>query len=103
MKVQIKVQQMLEDIASDSVYSLLRDRGEDSIAQLLEDCSADTSSAICRSLALTRGRQEEVLRSRRAISITQDAQASIIAPATVVAVPPTAAKSMFMLSTIALK
>lgn len=93
MELEVELEQVLKDIASDSADGFLGDACEDGVSDFLKDRGTDPSSSICMCMSAT---VEGVFR--------QDAlQAKIVAPATVIAVPPTAAKSTFIESTMVLK
>ena len=91
MEALIQPQKVLVHSAGDGANGLLGDTGKHGIAQLLEHGRADTGSTICMIQSLEFSLLGSVL------------HATIMVPATVQAVPPTAAKSMFMESTMLLK
>ena len=84
---------MIEDSGCNTANGLLCDTCEDSVTNFLEYSSTYPSSTVWGRI---RGRWEN-WRWRKVL------HAKIVAPATVTAVPPTAAKSMFIESTMDLK
>ena len=94
MKIQIEVQEVLEDISSHAADRRLRDRGEDGVAQFLEEGGADPSSSIYNEVSLN---------TSSGCWGKGDSHASTIVPTTVVTLPPKAAKSTFIVSTMDLK
>lgn len=95
MEIEIQMEKVHENITRYFANGLLSDAGENGIAQLLEQSSSYPCSAVWDKGISTVVGDVTVGRG--------DAQASIIAPPTVQAVPPTAAKSIFIESTIVLK
>ena len=91
MEALVQPQQMLIHLACYFTNGLLSYTGKDGIAQFLEHRRSDTGDAIWSTQSLKHGRAGSLL------------QATIMEPATVQAVPPTATKSMFIESTILLK
>lgn len=91
MEVQVELQQMLIDIAGYTSDRFLGYAGKDSITELLEHGCTDSGCTIytCEFQGLS--------------SLPNSLQATIMEPATVHAVPPTARKSMFIVSTMLLK
>lgn len=94
MEIEVELQQMFKDTTRDPSYRLLSHTGKHSIPQFLKQGCTHSRHTVYPKGSVCLYCAAETKSSLHAI---------IMLPATVVAVPPTATKSMFMASTILLK
>lgn len=83
---------MLEYIGCDATNSLLGNTSKDGIAQFLKESSTNSCSAVWSQC-----------QRQLPVSAAKGLHEKMVAPATVIAVLPTVAKSMFIVSTMLLK